>query len=201
MTSPTDKTLAAYQGGVDAYVAGSPAGVAEPVALLLDEVVANVPRGEVLELGSGPGREAQYLEDRGLRVHRTDATPAFVERLQRAGHQARLLDVRRDDLDGPFDAVVANAVLLHLERSDLTRALRACQAATRPGGVLAVTLKEGDGEAWSEAKLDQARWFVYWREPALRRALISAGWDVVRLDRVQGRLEPWLHVLCRRRDC
>lgn len=200
MASPTDRTLAAYQDGVDAYVAGSPAGVAEPVALLLDQVVANVPHGEVLELGSGPGREAQYLEHRGLRVHRSDATPAFVERLRQAGHQARFLDIRCDDLGGPFDAVLANAVLLHLDRKDLDRALRACHAATRPGGVFGLTLKEGDGEAWSDAKLPQARWFVYWREPALRHALSDAGWTVVRLEQVQGRLESWLHVLCRRDD-
>ena len=126
--------------------------------------------------------------------------PAFVERLRQAGHQARFLDVRRDDLGGPFDAVLANAVLQHLDRTDLDRALRACHAATRPGGVFALTLKEGDGEAWCDVKLGQPRWFVYWREPTLRQALSDASWTVVRLEQVQGRLEPWLHVLCRRDD-
>jgi len=200
VTSPTDKTIAAYQDGVEAYVSGSPRGVPDPVSVLLDAVVANVPDGEVLEIGSGTGRDAQYLEHRGLRVHRTDATPAFVERLRQSGHQARLLDVRCDALGGPFDAVLANAVLLHLDRDDLSRALRACHVATRPGGVFALTLKEGDGEAWSDAKLGQPRWFVYWREPDLRQALDNAGWTVVSLEHVQGRLEPWLHVLCRRDD-
>jgi SAM-dependent methyltransferase len=200
VTSPTDRTLAAYQDRVNEYLASSPTDVPSPVAALLDEVVASVPRGAVLELGSGPGREAQYLEHRGLRVQRTDATPAFVERLRQAGHQARLLDVRRDDLGGPFDAVLANAVLLHLDRRDLAQALRACHAATRNEGVLALTLKEGDGEAWSDAKLGQPRWFVYWREPALRQALSDAGWTIVRLEHVQGRVEPWLHALCRRCD-
>lgn len=197
--SPTDRTLAAYQAGVDAYLAGSPAGVSEPVGLLLEAVVAHVPTGgTVLELGSGPGREARYLEQRGLRVERTDATPAFVDRLRQAGHQARVLDVRHGDLGGPFDAVLANAVLLHLDREDLAEALRSCHRATRPGGVLALTLKEGDGEAWSKAKLDSPRWFVYWREGALRQALSDAGWADVRLTHVEGRLEPWLHALCRR---
>jgi len=199
VTSPTDRTLAAYQDGVDAYFAGSPAGVPDPVVLLLEAVVAHVPPGgEVLELGSGPGREALHLEHRGLLVERTNATPAFVDRLRHAGHQARVLDVRHDDLGGPFDAVLANAVLLHLDRDDLAPALRACHRATRPGGVLALTLKEGDGEAWSDAKLSTPRWFVYWREEPLRQALSDAGWTVLRLDHVQGRLEPWLHALSRR---
>jgi SAM-dependent methyltransferase len=198
VTSPTDKTLSAYQAGVAAYLAASPTGVAEAVAELLDEVIAHSPGGRVLELGTGPGREALYLEEGGLEVDRTDATAAFVARLRRAGHQARVVDVRRDELGGPFDAVVANAVLLHLDRNDFGHALRACHAATRPGGLLALTLKEGDGEAWSDAKLDQPRWFVYWREPALREALVEAGWTVKRLTCVQGRVEPWLHALCQR---
>lgn len=52
---------------------------------------------------------------------------------------------------------------------------RACHRATRPDGVLALTLKEGDGEAWSEAKLSSPRWFVYWREGPLRGPLSDAG--------------------------
>lgn len=198
VTSPTDRTLAAYEDGIDAYVAGSPEGLAAPVAALLDEVAMRAPGREVLELGSGPGREAQYLQQRGMRVHRSDATPAFVERLREAGHQARLLDVRCGDLGGPFDAVLANAVFLHLSRDDMRGALAVCRTATRPGGVFAMTLKEGDGEAWSEAKLGRPRWFVYWREGALRQALEGAGWTIVSLQHIAGRLEPWLHVLCRR---
>lgn len=198
VTSPTDRTLSAYQDGVDAYLAGTPATVADAVAALLNEVVTHVPGGHVLELGSGPGREAEYLEQRGLRLDRTDATPAFIERLRAAGHQARVLDVRCDDLGGPFDAVLANAVLLHLARDDAALALQACWRATRPDGLLALTLKEGDGEAWTAAKLGTPRWFVYWREAGLRRALSEAGWTVMRLDHVEGRLEPWLHALCRR---
>ena len=191
---PTDETLAAYQDGVPDYLAASPA--VSPVGALLDALVARLPPGaRVLEVGSGPGLEADALEARGLRVDRTDATPAFVDRLRAQGHEARVLDVRTGDLGGPWDAVLANAVLLHLDRADAERALTAMAAAAR---WLAVTLKEGDGEAWSDAKLSSRRWFAYWREEPLRQVLARAGWDVVELWHVQGRVEPWLHVLAQR---
>lgn len=196
MDGATDSTLSAYQDRVEAYLAATPAVVPAAVSELLDELVLHVRGGVVLELGSGPGVEAQYLEDRGLRVMRTDGTPAFVERLRQSGLDARVLDARSDDFGGPFDAVVANAVLLHLDRDDAARALAACWRATRPKGLLALTLKEGDGEGWSTAKLGKPRWFVYWRRPDLRDALQLAGWRVLKLDRVQGRVEPWLHALC-----
>ena len=198
MADPTDLTLASYQEHVDAYLDAALDTVWPIFAAVLDDLVERSAGGRVLEIGSGPGTEARYLEERGLEVDRTDATPAFVERLQRSGYRARLLDIRHGDLGGPYDAVLANAVLLHLERSRLEPALAACHAATRPGGHFLFTLKEGDGEGWSTAKLDAPRWFVYWREPELRRALDRAGWDVIRLEHAEGRNDPWLLVLCRR---
>lgn len=49
---------------------------------------------------------------------RTGRASAFVEMLQAAGHPARLLDVRVDDFGGPYGAVLADAVLLHLTREE-----------------------------------------------------------------------------------
>lgn len=198
MSSPTDETLRVYEERADVYAAVSAGEVRSDVAALLDAVVARLPGGgTVLEVGSGPGLEAAYLQERGLTVDRTDATAAFVERLRADGHPARVLDVRDGHLlGGPYDAVLANAVLLHLSRRETATALASCRAAVRQGGVLALTLKEGDGEAWSAAKLGAPRWFVYWREDALRDVLASAGWQVQSLRRVMGRTEPWLQVLC-----
>lgn len=198
MADPTDVTLSAYESEVGAYLAASPGSVPASLVQLLEALVAAVPQGaEVLEIGSGPGREAVFLEQRGLVVHRSDATPAFVTRLREQGHEARVLDVRRDELGGPYDAVLANAVLLHLDRSDVEQVLTRLREATRPGGLLALTLKEGDGEAWSTAKLGRPRWFVYWREDDLRTVLARAGWAVVDLQHVEGRHEPWLYALAR----
>jgi SAM-dependent methyltransferase len=199
--SPTDATLQTYEQYAERYIAASLPVVSAEWGVLLDALVARLLAGSrVLEIGTGPGLEAAYLEARGLVVDRTDATAAFVERLREQGHAARLLDVRSGDLGGPYDAVLANAVLLHLDRAEFAAALRACASATRTGGLLAVTLKEGDGESWSTAKLHAPRWFVYWREDALRDLLEQVGWSVLDLRTMQGRHEPWLHVLCSRAD-
>jgi len=64
---------------------------------------------------------------------------------QDGGHDARILDVRRDELGGPFDAVPAMATLHHLSRAEFERFLVRAGEALTARGLLAVTLKEGDG--------------------------------------------------------
>src|SRR5437762_5424489 len=196
MAEPGDTTLATYEIAAPRYRDQSaPAG--QSLLAFLDSVAQLVRSGEVLELGSGPGREARYLERRGLRVIRTDATRAFVEMMRAEGFDARLLDIRTDEFGGPYAAIFAHAVLLHLTRDEFGEALASARRAVVDGGVLAFTLKEGDGEAWSNAKLDLPRHFTYWREPAVRTVLDATCWHLESIDHVEGRTEPWLHVIAR----
>ena len=188
------RTLASYEAAVERYLEHSaPPGPA--MVDYLNRFAGMVGAGCVLELGSGPGWDALHLEALGLRVTRSDATPAFLTRLRATGHDAWFLDARTDDLRGPWDGIIADAVLLHLDPTELGDLLARARRAVGEDGGLGFTVKEGDGDTWTTAKLGLPRHFTYWREPALRDALTSAGWAVHRLDHVAGRCEPWLYVL------
>src|SRR5579864_250237 len=178
---PGDVTLASYQAAAQRYRDESPPPAAA-VRALLGRLAALVGEGEVLEVGSGPGSDASYLESLGRRVVRTDAAPAFVEMMRAEGYEAHVLDVRRDRFGGPYAAVLANAVLLHLTREEFRDVLEKAWCAVVPDGYLAFTLKEGDGEAWSKAKLDLPRHFTYWREPDVRTTLDAVGWSVLSIE-------------------
>src|SRR5215469_15053512 len=133
MTDPDDATLAAYQSRVQEYLGGTSWPAPELLAFL-DRLADLADHGPVLEIGSGPGRDADYLEGRGVKVIRTDATPAFVNLLREAGHDARLLDARTDPLGGPYQGILANAVLLHVSREQFDDLLRRARAAIADGG-------------------------------------------------------------------
>lgn len=195
-TDKGDLTLASYESSAARYLEQSaPPGAA--MVQYLDRFAHLVGSGHVLELGSGPGWDALHLEARGLRVTRSDATPAFLTLLRAAGHEARVLDVRIDDLGGPYDGILADAILLHLDRPQLDDVLVRARDAVLDNGILGFTVKEGDGDGWTTAKLGRPRHFTYWRELGLRDALTRAGWTVDRLDHIAGRHEPWLYVLAR----
>ena len=192
-----ERTLDAYERAADRYAARTD----DHRAGLVDDLLALVPPGaHVLELGSGPGRDAVALEAAGLRVDRTDGARSFVDRLRAEGHDARLLDVRSEHWGGPYDAVFANAVLVHVERDAVGTVLRRAREAVRPHGVLAATLKLGEGARWSTQKLDRARHFTFWTERDLADVVSGAGWVdvVVRETTRPGAAERWLTVTARR---
>ena len=195
-----NETVRAYDLDAAAY--------AEAGALLADSGRADLEAfatrmgggARVLEIGSGGGRDAVAMEELGLSVRRTDITPAFVTLLRSQGHDADLLDPLVDDLSSPagdYDGVWANASLLHVARADLPTVLSRLADVTRPGGLLRISLKEGDGEGWStHGSISNPRHFTYWRADALRSAVAGTGWSDVDLrSGIDGkRSETWLEL-------
>lgn len=196
-------TLAAYEARAEVYAAQTENAGSIAHRTFLRRLARVAPPGLVLEVGSAQGRDAAYLERHGRRVRRTDATAAFVDMLRRQGLDADRLDVLTDDLGaeahGPYSAVLANAVLLHFTPEQLTHVVQKVHAALAPGGVLAFTVKVGDGQEWSEHKLGLPRFYQYWREAPLVALLEDAGYarvDVeVDMGRDQGYDWDWLYVL------
>lgn len=196
----TDDTVRAYDLDAEAYAANG-AVVPDSVRADVEAFVAMLGAGaRVLEIGSGGGRDARLMEELGLRVRRTDITPGFVSLLRQQGSEADLLDPLVDDPaspEGPYDGVWANASLLHVRRADLPPVLARLAAVTRPGGVLRISLKEGDGEGWStHGSISNPRHFTYWRADALLAVVHDAGWGEVQVRSwIEGsRGETWLEL-------
>ena len=199
MTDAAAATVRAYDRDAADYAARGPALPAS-VRADIEELLALVGAGaRVLEIGSGGGRDAAF-EELGLRVRRTDITPAFVALLREQGHAADVLDPLTDDLtstDGPYDAVYANASLLHVARTDLPTVLARLSGVTRPRGLLRLAVKEGDGDGWStHGSIRSPRHFTYWRADALGAVVADAGWVDVAVTHVPGGTpaEQWLDV-------
>ncbi|WP_037083912.1 class I SAM-dependent methyltransferase [Neorhizobium vignae] len=205
----TDRDTVRSYDTVAAEYAAEAAAMPEWVATEIDAFVTELGgSGRVLEIGSGGGRDALELEKRGISVRRTDISKGFVELLRKSGFEADLLDPLTEDLADPqrpgtpYDGIWACACLIHVAREDLRVVLGRLAKATRTGGRLHASVREGDGDDVStHGSAAAPRRYVetYWREPALRAALTEAGWIVSELRRSVGSPnDRWLSVRARR---
>lgn len=178
-TSANHRTVESYERIARDYAddtAPGPSGTGEldneGLRRLLDAVPAG---GTALEVGSGPGWDADFMEAHGVSVRRTDITTAFIDLQAERGKVVERLDVTRDDLGGPYDAVLALAVLQHVDRALMPALLGRVAGALRPGGAFLVAVREGEGEQWEVGDSGNPYFTVLWREPDLCDALEDAG--------------------------
>ena len=170
------RTIESYEGYAREYDEIVGAAPSPEVEKSLRQLMAAVgPQGQILEVGSGPGRDADYLESLGARVRRTDATRAFLDLQAERGKRAELLNLLTDELGGPYDGVAALCVLIHIDRAQIDRVLGRIAGALRPGGAFLVSMREGSGETTGDYHT------IYWDRDAfvarLERAGLGVTWE------------------------
>ena len=141
-----ERTVASYEQIVDDYARKTEGG--HVLSGGLTRLAEAIPGGHVLEIGSGPGWDADQLETAGLTVRRTDITQGFIDFQRDRGKQVDRLDAISDDLGGPYDAVICLHVLQHIEPDDFAVVLGNIVAALRPGGCFLVSIPVGEGITW-----------------------------------------------------
>lgn len=188
------ETIRIYDSRADDYARVTTAE--RPDATLSAFIAALPPGGRVLDLGCGPGLSARHMAAAGLKVEAWDASGAMVALASdQPGVTAKQASF--DDLTAvsAFDGVWANFSLLHAARADMPRHLAAIARALKPGGLLHVAVKEGEGERRDTL----GRRYAYYTEAALSALLRDAGLTPGPFRRgedmgLDGVMAPWITV-------
>ncbi len=169
------QTLDFYAEQAESYIGHRPDQIDAGFAGFLERLT---PGARILELGCGGGIDAAHMMARGFDVEPTDGVAEMAAIAEvRLGRPVRIM--RFDELDaaGIYDAVIANASLLHVPAAGLTPILTRIWRALKPGGWHFATYKT----ASEQGRDEHGRYYNYLSQAEADRQYRASG-DWLSLD-------------------
>ncbi len=147
------------------------------------EFINYLPKGgSVLEIGCAGGRDARKLADAGFLVTGVDTVDIFIDEAKKLVPEGefQVKSVLELNYTEQFDGVYAMAVLLHLTKEDVPKAISVLHRALKPHGKIFIAVKQGTGTAYVTDKLsDQKRLFTYFSEQEIDELLNNHGFHTI----------------------
>lgn len=180
----SEVTAATYRQYAQKYVESTPKVVEGAMRTWLDASVHGLNLdAHIFEVGSGSGRDADYLEAAGFTVQRSDLTEEFVVHLRQQGHKAQLFNALTDSYPQQQDLIFADAVLVHFNQEESEQFLRKAYDALKPEGRLAFTAKTSPEYTEEvQSRLGGPRWFYNWPVEQFQKIVEQHGFVLIYQD-------------------
>jgi len=133
----------------------------------------------ILDIGCGPGRDLRVFTECGHHPVGLELNPDFVQLASEHG-DVTLGDIREvDSLFSPssFDAIWAQASLVHLSRDEIVHVLKALNHLLAPDGHFYACVSAIGETGWRE-EADGRRWYTAWPGHAFAEEVENAGFVV-----------------------
>lgn len=140
--------------------------------------------GLILDVGCAGGRDSRKFIQKGFKVIGVDLVDVYLEEARKYVPRAKFIKMDLLKLKFPkdhFDAIWACAVLLHIEKSDISQVLRGFRKVLKPSGKLYVRVKKGIGVGSKREKLSagQRRVFTYFSKDEIKEFVEKAGFKII----------------------
>jgi len=181
-----------HQQYFDSTVGIDPSVFLEPLAGLLK------PKATILDIGCGSGRDLLWFAERGFCPTGFEQSPSLA-RLARKHSNCPVIEgdfSRFNFSDLQFSALIFVGSLVHISPEALPTILTStCQALT-PGGLLLITLKEGNGTSLAA----DGRVFTLWSRPDIEKVFAASNLHIIDFSRQISKIRPddiWLGYVLR----
>ena len=142
-----------------------------------------LPKGRILEIGCGAGRDAEHLIKLGYDYVGTDIADKLLEAAKKRVPQGQFLvsDIYSMNFKDKYDGFWCAAVLLHIPRQRLHEALAAIASQIKQGGIGFISTKEGVSDELEPLAYDtdSERLQVHYSKEVFEAALKTAGFKLV----------------------
>lgn len=165
------QTLEFYASQAETYIGHRSDKIDAGVAKFLEQLTPGV---RILELGCGGGIDAAHMKALGFDVEPTDGVAEMAAQAEsRLGAPVRVMRFDELDVTDSYDAIIANASLLHVPVAELTSILARIWRALKPGGWHFATFKT----ASEQGRDEHGRYYNYLSQAeANRRYRASGDW-------------------------
>lgn len=164
------------------------------------DIFADVTRGRVLDVGSGPGRDGLILQKKGLEVTCLDASEAMVSFSTSRGLQSVVGDFCALPFpDASFGGVWAYTALLHVPKIEVGMALLEIARVLTKGGIFGLGLIEGNDERYRESSgINLPRWFSYYQKEEVENLVREQGFTILYFEQFKPASKNYLNFICRK---
>jgi SAM-dependent methyltransferase len=181
-----------HQQYFDSTVGIDPSVFLEPLAGLLK------PKATILDIGCGSGRDLLWFAERGFRPTGFEQSPSLAD-MARKHSNCPVIEgdfSRFNFSDLQFSALVFVGSLVHISPESLPAILTSTCQALIPGGLLLITLKEGNGTSLAA----DGRVFALWSRPDIENVFAASNLHIIDFSRQISKICPddiWLGYVLR----
>ena len=163
--------------------------------------IRNLNGKKILDLGSGPGRDALFFKEKGLNPVCIDISLEAVNLCKTKGLESYEMDMEALKFDNnSFDGIWAYTSLLHIPKDRIDFVLIKINQILKDGGIVYTGMKEGDFEGWLESDKypGMKRFFSLYKDEELRN-IISKYFNILHTSKVNVGNATFLNYLCRKK--
>ena len=167
---------------------------------LAHELVRQVGQnGKLIDIGCGTGRDMAWFESKDVTVTGIDLSMGMLA-YARENVLGSLVSMNMRNLgfcDAYFDGVWCCASLLHLPKTEAAFALQEIHRVLKPGGMLILSVQEGNSESWEDGFVPGIkRFFARYQADEMRNILARQKFLVLKEDSAQTVDRKWLSFVC-----
>ena len=158
---------------------------------------AELTQGKILDVGSGPGRDALLLKEKGLEVICLDASETMVKLCKEKELQSIVGDFTSMTFeDNSFDGAWAYTSLLHIPKVDVPKALNEIKRVLKDDGILGLGLIEGEKEEYRESSgVNMPRWFSFYTKEEIENLLEKHNFKVLYFEQFKPGSKNYLNFI------
>jgi ubiquinone/menaquinone biosynthesis C-methylase UbiE len=141
--------------------------------------------GEVLDVGSGTGRDAHILHQKGFKVTGIDFSDGMLNQAQSRFPEIKFVKMDFENIPvskKKFDGIWANASLHHVAKEKTPSILERLHAVLADNGVIFIRVKHGTFEGVRENEkfgTSLKRYFAFYQPEELNDMAKNAGFEII----------------------